>query len=319
MCSGSFSVNRFAIWLIYIWLWWRPGTKSDTELRLAACRYWMRLDWLIRFGVLTTAILLASAFLFSLSETCSIGAGNSEPVCEMRLIAFWYAPANEVGDTLAGLAGALAFLWLVLTVFLQGKELRAQRQELQLTRIEMKGQSAATQDMAAAMKQQSEAAHEQIAYLRLQNEREKRKGASEDFDGLCKLVEKILGSSDWEKVHWLAREWGGDGEVVQEFGLGGRREVFSADDAGISRLYSQTLSLVTRLDDEIVETQLPPKYACFRRLLEAVKEINDLRHDLSPDRLAEFNGWKLDRVLVFLLKIDEDQYWSGISRRKRKK
>lgn len=39
------------------------------------------------------------------------------------------ASPNEIGDTLAGVAGALAFVWLVVTVSLQATELREQRKE----------------------------------------------------------------------------------------------------------------------------------------------------------------------------------------------
>lgn len=41
------------------------------------------------------------------------------------------APPNEVGDALAGIAGSLAFVWLVVTVWLQAKELREQRKEFE--------------------------------------------------------------------------------------------------------------------------------------------------------------------------------------------
>ncbi|MCI2394309.1 hypothetical protein [Aliiroseovarius sediminis] len=39
------------------------------------------------------------------------------------------AQPNEIGDTLAGVAGTLAFVWIVVTVWLQATELREQRQE----------------------------------------------------------------------------------------------------------------------------------------------------------------------------------------------
>ena len=62
---------------------------------------------------------------------------------------------NEVGDLLAGVAGALAFIWIIVTVWLQSKELAAQREELKLTRVEMEEQRRATQDMARAMEAQA--------------------------------------------------------------------------------------------------------------------------------------------------------------------
>lgn len=38
---------------------------------------------------------------------------------------------NEIGDMLAGFAGALAFIWIVVTVLLQAAELREQREQFQ--------------------------------------------------------------------------------------------------------------------------------------------------------------------------------------------
>jgi len=43
---------------------------------------------------------------------------------------------NELGDFVAGASAPLAFLWLVVAVFLQSRELREQRHELSLTRAE---------------------------------------------------------------------------------------------------------------------------------------------------------------------------------------
>ena len=38
---------------------------------------------------------------------------------------------NEIGDMLAGFAGALAFIWIVVTVLLQAAELREQREQFE--------------------------------------------------------------------------------------------------------------------------------------------------------------------------------------------
>lgn len=61
-------------------------------------------------------------------------------------IAFLFYPPNgmtpnEWGDYIAGLAGGLAFLWLVRGLFLQREELGMQRQELQLMREEYERQT----------------------------------------------------------------------------------------------------------------------------------------------------------------------------------
>lgn len=136
-------MNSLAVWLIYIFLWWTIDDERDVVLYRYSRQYWRGVDSLIKFGLWATLIFLITMFLFSLDDTCSSGT------CEMRLLAFLDAPANEVGDTLAGLAGGMAFLWLTVTVMLQGKELAAQRQELALTRQE-------TSRMADAMASQTE-------------------------------------------------------------------------------------------------------------------------------------------------------------------
>ena len=100
--------------------------------------------------VLTGGVLLFGGVL-GFIPTCD-SAGD----CQSKFAAFWSAPPNEIGDTLAGFAGALAFIWIIVTVMLQSKELKAQREELRLTRSEMEEQRKATQDMARSMKTQLE-------------------------------------------------------------------------------------------------------------------------------------------------------------------
>jgi len=50
----------------------------------------------------------------------------------------WCLKGNEIGDFFAGFAGALAFIWIVATIFLQKDELKFQREELELQRKEVK-------------------------------------------------------------------------------------------------------------------------------------------------------------------------------------
>ncbi|SHE97760.1 hypothetical protein SAMN05444273_103327 [Litoreibacter ascidiaceicola] len=59
---------------------------------------------------------------------------NEETICQTNYEAFLKSPPNEKGDTLAGLAGSLAFLWIIVTVLMQGRELSYQREELERMR-----------------------------------------------------------------------------------------------------------------------------------------------------------------------------------------
>lgn len=72
-----------------------------------------------------------------------------------RLWSFITAPSNVIGDTLAGVAGVLAFLWIIVTVWLQSIELKEQRKELKGQRDELEEQRKATQDMARSMAAQA--------------------------------------------------------------------------------------------------------------------------------------------------------------------
>lgn len=71
-------------------------------------------------------ILVAVVFFASLlfGEVCNYLQG-----CVSKWTYLQTAPPNEIGDTLAGFAGTLAFVWLVVTVWLQATELREQRAE----------------------------------------------------------------------------------------------------------------------------------------------------------------------------------------------
>lgn len=84
-------------------------------------------------GILFTVLFLIFILVMGLTETCDTNhfvGFPPEENCETRLEAFWQASPNEVGDTLAGVAGTLAFFWIVLTVLIQSQELSEQRKEI---------------------------------------------------------------------------------------------------------------------------------------------------------------------------------------------
>ncbi|MEM7300913.1 MAG: hypothetical protein AAF468_07490 [Pseudomonadota bacterium] len=61
---------------------------------------------------------------------------------------------NELGDFLAGASAPLAFVWLVIAVFIQSLELKAQREELEQTRIEVAASSKALEAQADHMREE---------------------------------------------------------------------------------------------------------------------------------------------------------------------
>ncbi|MGX9355733.1 hypothetical protein ACS3SW_11430 [Roseobacteraceae bacterium S113] len=108
---------------------------------------WWRLSNPIMWAVLATALFAALLAYLGQVPTCNLDLFPTGD-CPAKWRHIVAAPINEVGDTLAGLAGVLAFIWLVATVLLQAHELREQRKEF-------REQREATQDMAKAMAAQA--------------------------------------------------------------------------------------------------------------------------------------------------------------------
>lgn len=114
----------------------------------------------VTWGALVTGLIAIAAISIGVSPLC---VGEAD--CVNKWTVFLESRPNEIGDTLAGFAGALAFVWIIVTVWLQSRELSAQREELQLTRQEMEGQRVAAENMAEAMKAQAQLAEAQVQTL----------------------------------------------------------------------------------------------------------------------------------------------------------
>ena len=94
---------------------------------------------LIIFGFVVTFLFLGACTYLAFLPYCEIGSGQE--LCINNFQIFIASPPNEKGDTLAGLAGSLAFLWIIITVLLQANELSLQRSELKQTREALERQT----------------------------------------------------------------------------------------------------------------------------------------------------------------------------------
>jgi hypothetical protein len=106
--------------------------------------------WLITFGIVGCFL-----WLF-FRHTCRPSMIIEAEVCEPKWRYLLQAPPNEIGDTVAGIAGSLAFVWIVIAVFLQSRELGAQREELAMTRDELKGIKEAQQLQLGVLQSQAD-------------------------------------------------------------------------------------------------------------------------------------------------------------------
>ncbi|KII12886.1 hypothetical protein [Phaeobacter sp. S60] len=151
----------------------------------------------IMWGVLATAAVIAFGAWAANQSVCQTDFWGNQSCVGSKWSAFLAAAPNEVGDTLAGFAGALAFVWLIATVWLQGQELAAQREEL-------REQREATQDMARAQT-------EQVKLLKLQGrifeEEQRQREQSQAWEEAEEIVENIKAIASSREVRALEINW----------------------------------------------------------------------------------------------------------------
>lgn len=79
-------------------------------------------------GVALTVTVVGGILVWLwITQVCAGSAQSAD--CLSGMAALKTLTPNEIGDTLAGLAGSLAFIWLIVTVWIQSAELAAQRAE----------------------------------------------------------------------------------------------------------------------------------------------------------------------------------------------
>lgn len=66
------------------------------------------------WGIGATLLILALAVWLSWQQTCANEVAGVK-ICQTKLEYLKTAPPNEVGDALAGVAGVLAFIWIIVT------------------------------------------------------------------------------------------------------------------------------------------------------------------------------------------------------------
>lgn len=109
---------------------------------------------------------------------------------------------NELGDALAGAFAPVAFLWLAGAVFIQSKELEAQREELNETQQVMREQVDEMRASTGLMRQQTEA-------MQKDQLRKDQEYADKEFDERVKLTAKVF--SDMDRLYLVQSGDGPEG------------------------------------------------------------------------------------------------------------
>jgi hypothetical protein len=90
------------------------------------------------WGAVASVLVVGVAiFVWYFGQSC-VAVSDFFTRCTWKSTQLENASPNEIGDTLAGFAGTLAFIWIVVTVAIQSKELSEQREQLKQQTNEFK-------------------------------------------------------------------------------------------------------------------------------------------------------------------------------------
>jgi hypothetical protein len=144
----------------------------------------------IKVGLVLTLLLLGLIIYFGTIHRCMLLESGA---LECRYNVEWLldSPPNEIGDTIAGVFGTLAFVWIVVTVFLQSAELSAQREELSLTREELMLARVAQEKQLEVMQRQADIFDDE----RVQREQNRADALlTEHFESLMNFFRQNVGN-----------------------------------------------------------------------------------------------------------------------------
>lgn len=231
-----------------------------------------RLENPIMWACAATLSFSALIVWFGLAPTCN---GDLFPSgeCPAKWRHLYAAPPNEVGDTLAGLAGVLAFIWLIATVLLQSVELGEQRRVLAMQKEEMEEQRKATQDMARSMAAQAQIFEDQ----KLERDEKRSK------DALVSLISSIATQAREIKSNEENWQFGivpsNDTDFVffGNLSFGPFDEIdTSNDETYVREICRGVADLLSKFENSKQVLELRPKSASYlelQRLFELAQEI----------------------------------------------
>ena len=232
-------------------------------------------DWPVRLASVFSVLYLGSAawlFVTKLSHHMATGEDMDQGVVGLLSLHEW-------GDYLAGITGPLALIWVIASVFLQGKELREQRSE-------MSKQAYALNLQAEFIKTELDRNIQERAWLDIKDLLEELRelipvgpadSPAQDrfytftFDSRQFSYRYLPPNSEntatWKTVQFLGRS---TGALLQQ-----------------ARKMEEALAMK-------VEVTCPPSRAKFDRMFAIANMINDLKSKLPAHQVLILNGCRID-------------------------
>jgi len=266
----------------------------------------------IMWGVLATVSVFVCGMLAAFQPVCQTNFWGSQACGENKWVYFLKAAPNEVGDTLAGFAGGLAFVWLIATVWLQGQELAAQR-------VELKEQRKATQDMARAQHEQVKLLQVQGAIFKDEQRQRDEQRAEMLFNETLRSLISELRETGSHGLHWafsnnvIDDEFGSDGEI-HGVSLQDYIEENATIDEAILKFRERLLHMHDVLWDYVhqsVDYRLPLKTDCLLQIMEKIERVVEMRCDLSPSQQERLSRMRLSEISTTLEKLQlTPEFWT---------
>lgn len=235
--------------------------------------------------------------LDQMEDAQKIPSGNESPVLiiattiSIALIGFaifvglngqpFFSPLlspNEVGDFLAGFAGALAFVWIIAAIFMQHEELKLQRKELALTRRETSRLADQNEKQALALQTSAR------AYFVERWERSLKLLYDIQIENAAYEFLKTIYSC--EPTQQAAKKW-----IMEKFPGAGSFSIQKFRSRDITRLYLRPGHYVAELSGEI-SILVPPN----TQILDHEFRSNIPKSEISPKQIAEAHNVQLNNL-----------------------
>lgn len=231
-------------------------------------------------GALMTLAVLALAVAAGFGEVCKDGT------CTPKWQVLRNSSPAEIGDALSGVGSVLAFIWVIVTVWMQSIELRLQRKE-------MRDQQAETVKMADAM-----AALSRI-FEQEQGERAQDR-ADKELDA---LVDRFLTAVGY------IEDW--DADIGRRVGFNPEQNDDERFDHALTEIARARKSLVHRgkVGVKMIEKAVDPDDAILAA--KYLRQINEIAPRLSPASQIWLTKFEIETALQALdYLLAQKQLWN---------
>ncbi len=251
----------------------------------------------IAWAIIATGLVAAFGFWAGGLEACGVDFWGNRSCSGTKWSAFLEATPNEVGDTLAGFAGALAFVWLIATVVLQGQELREQR-------LEFEKMANAQEAQANVLKTQAD------IFVKEQSQRDEAR-AEQLFEEklrsfIVSLVESPSRGLCWAFSNGTIDDEGYSYGEVHSYSLSSEKYENQTIDEAIINFRRRLPSIRETLWDflhQSVDYRLPPKEKFVSNLVSDLESIVAIKCKLSEPQQVRLSRMRLPEIIDQLQKL----------------